>query len=194
MTIISDIRIQKAELRKHMQNGLRALDSGQVKIRSNLACQKVLEHPAYSSAKLIFCYFAMAHEADPEAFINNAIADGKRVAFPYIKGKSDMIALEPIDKDAWETGVLGLRMPSPARSKVIAPDEFDLVLVPGLAFDANGGRLGRGAGYYDRYLKKTNALRMGFCLSFQVVSQVPLEAHDTLMQSLVTDTISINRI
>ncbi|OQA15200.1 MAG: 5-formyltetrahydrofolate cyclo-ligase family protein [Firmicutes bacterium ADurb.Bin356] len=190
----NDISIQKAALRKLMQNELRSMDVEGVKAKSEAACLKMFEHPAYKLSKLIFCYRAMTHEADTEDIINKAISDGKRIAYPYIMGSSNMVALEPADSDAWETGVLGLKMPNPARSRLIAPGDFDLAIIPGLAFDANGGRLGRGAGYYDRFLKKTGAMRIGFCFSFQVVAQVPIEAHDTLMQSLVTDTICIKTI
>ena len=190
----SDISIQKSALRKLMQNELRSMDVEEVKAKSEAACLKILEHPAYKLSKLIFCYRAMTHEADTEDIINKAISDGKRIAYPYVLGNSRMVALEPADSDAWQTGVLGLKMPNPARSKLIAPEDLDLVIVPGLAFDVNGGRLGRGAGYYDRFLKKTGAVRIGFCFSFQVVEQVPLEAHDALMQSLVTDTICTKTI
>lgn len=190
----SDISIQKSALRKLMQNELRSMDVEEVKAKSEAACLKILEHPAYKLSKLIFCYRAITHEADTEDIINKAISDGKRIAYPYVLGNSRMVALEPADSDAWETGVLGLKMPNPARSKLIAPEDLDLVIVPGLAFDVNGGRLGRGAGYYDRFLKKTGAVRIGFCFSFQVVEQVPLEAHDALMQSLVTDTICTKTI
>ena len=64
--------------------------------------------------------------------------------------------------------------------------DLDLVLVPGIAFDLIGGRLGYGRGYYDRFLKKTEGFRVGVCYESQVVDQVPMEAHDIHMQALIS--------
>ncbi len=126
----------------------------------------------------MLCYCALHKEADPSAIVKQAWAEGKRVAFPWCGENWRMEALEPLKEDAFLVGRHGIIAPDPARSRVIPPEELDLIVVPGLAFDKIGGRLGRGAGYYDRYLSQTAAIFVGFCLENQVVPHVPMDAHD----------------
>ena len=84
-----------------------------------------------------------------------------------------------------EPGAYGL--PEPGKGcAVIAPEEIDLVLVPGTAFDAQGRRLGQGGGYYDRFLSGTRALRVGVCHGFALVDHVPAQAHDLNMDYILT--------
>ena len=73
-----------------------------------------------------------------------------------------------------------------AGCEVFPPEEIDLILVPGTAFDAGGGRLGQGGGYYDRFLEKTGALRVGVCHGFALQKSVPEEAHDARMDYILT--------
>ncbi len=82
-------------------------------------------------------------------------------------------------------GAFGVMEP---RDSAIAADgsPFDLILVPGMAFDRSGGRLGRGKGYYDRYLAAASGFKAGVCFDDQVVGEIPREAHDVPMDALVT--------
>jgi 5-formyltetrahydrofolate cyclo-ligase len=90
---------------------------------------------------------------------------------------------------AGETLVPGaFRIPEPpADLPLVSPDEVDLWLIPGLAFDRRGNRLGRGAGHYDRVLAGTRGRKVGIAWDFQVVEDIPAEAHDVPMDALVTD-------
>jgi 5-formyltetrahydrofolate cyclo-ligase len=93
-----------------------------------------------------------------------------------------------IDRDT-RPGRWGIREPDPARCPAIDPLEVDLVLLPGVAFDRRGGRLGYGAGFYDRLLTRlrTDCVRVAGAFSLQVVAEVPLEPHDQRFQCLVTE-------
>ncbi len=181
--------MDKAQVRSQMKQTLLRVSEAQFRPLSYAACQNVRLHPAYLQASTILCYAALPYEADPAALAEYARLDGKRVAYPYCLNKYEMLALEPVGTDAWETGAYGIRTPRPDCSRAVDAGEIDLVLVPGLAFDLRGGRLGRGAGYYDRYLRKTGAFRMGFCLDIQIIEQVPMDEYDMPMQALISNSV-----
>lgn len=86
----------------------------------------------------------------------------------------------------WKKGRFGIR--EPANPVWAGPDELDLILVPGVAFDRAGNRLGRGGGFYDRLLPQTSALRVGICFDFQTLETLPAEPHDCRMDRLVTES------
>lgn len=181
--------MNKAQVRNQMKQTLLRVNEAQFRSLSYAASQNVRLHPVYLEASTILCYAAIPHEADPAVLAEYALLDGKRVAYPYCLNKYEMLALEPVGTDAWETGAYGIRTPRPDCSRIMDAAEIDLVLVPGLAFDSRGGRLGRGAGYYDRYLRKNDAFRMGFCLDKQILEQVPMEEHDVPMQALISNSV-----
>lgn len=162
-------------------------DVADIKQASAGASLHALACPAYVRAHTIFCYAAMPHEADPVLFVEAARAAGKCIAFPVCSEAGAMQAYAPLDEGAWETGAFGIPAPIPARSRLIAPDEIDFILVPGLAFTSAGGRLGRGAGYYDRYFENTRAYRLGFCMDIQIVDYIPMKEHDFFMNGVVTE-------
>jgi 5-formyltetrahydrofolate cyclo-ligase len=85
-----------------------------------------------------------------------------------------------------ETHRYGFRQPVPTAER-LDPETIDLVLVPGVLFDVRGGRLGHGAGYYDRFLPRVTAVTMGVTVERRVVDEIPMEAHDVRMQWLATD-------
>lgn len=108
---------------------------------------------------------------------------GKRLALPLMSG----VSLSPrwVESEAdLVAGSFGIR--EPRASAPLAGDRFDLILVPGVAFDRSGGRLGRGRGFYDRFLEGTRGVRVGVCFEDQVVPEVPVEAHDVRMNVLAT--------
>lgn len=179
-----------------MKRALRGLDAPSFRAFSEAACSQVLAHPAYAAARTLLLYCALPLEADPVHIAEHAVAHGKRVAYPYCEAGSDrrMIALAPNTPTDWEEGAFGIRTPVPAHSRRVPKDEIDLILVPGLAFDACGGRLGRGAGYYDRYLTNVSALLMGFCLDIQLIESVPADMHDVRMDAVVTNSTVFSRI
>ena len=87
----------------------------------------------------------------------------------------------PQDETAFIRGNYGIYEPDPARSQQVPEQQIDFIVVPGLAFDRLGGRLGRGAGYYDRLLSRTSAFKAGFAFVEQLVQTVPMEPFDVKM-------------
>lgn len=149
----------------------------------------LLDWPSYRAARTIMLYLAMADEPQTDAVIIDALKADKTVCVPVLGQQYGIMEAAVISGlDDLVTGRLGLRMPDPARAKNIDPVLIDLVLVPGVAFDRGGNRLGMGAGYYDRFLTRApQALLVGMAWSFQVVDAVPAATHDVSMHYLLTE-------
>lgn len=179
--------MEKAQLRAQVRQVLKALTEDRVQALSQKICRRVRKHPAFLSANTVLLYAAMPHEADPRLLAEYATTMGKSVAYPYCVNATQMVAMQPLEANDLEPGAYGILAPVPERSKIIPPEEVDFVLVPGLAFDTRGGRLGRGAGFYDRYLLLTRAFRAGFCFEQQLVRELPMEEHDLFMHAIFTE-------
>ncbi len=180
---------EKTQLRNQLKAVLRSFDIETTTIKSRRASDFLLSHPAYAKARVLLSYCAMPHEADPAFIWQQALRDGKRVVFPYCDSKNRLLLpLEPWDKRAFAVSAHQISAPMPERANLVPIEEIDFIIVPGLAFDATGGRLGRGGGYYDRFLQQTLAWRMGFCFEEQVLPVVPMEVHDCRMHGLASDT------
>lgn len=110
--------------------------------------------------------------------------EDRKIALPRVEG--DHLILHWVaGPDELVKGRFGILEP-PASAPVADPNGLDLILVPGVAFDREGGRLGRGRGYYDRLLAGTSAFKVGVCFDWQIVPEVPREAHDIRMDAVVT--------
>ena len=139
-------------------------------------------------------FLSLDYEVDTTQAIEQAWSLGKTVVVPrtYSKQKSmDPVRIESF-QDEFSVSTFGVR--SPVSQAVVPLDEIDLVVVPGLAFDRHGNRLGHGGGYYDRFLCQSalKARRCGFAFDPQVVPCIPREDHDQAMEFLVTDTQAVS--
>lgn len=145
--------------------------------------------PVYQKAKTVMVYLAMADEPQTEGLIAAAWVAGKTVCVPLMGEKYGHMEAGLLT--GWEglvIGRLGLKMPDPAKVRLIEPAAIDLVVVPGVAFDRRGYRLGMGAGYYDRFLPRaTAACRLGLAWSLQVVDEVPVDEYDARLDYLLTE-------
>jgi 5-formyltetrahydrofolate cyclo-ligase len=130
-------------------------------------------------------YHPLAEEADPRGFLEVAASRGRVVALPRVEDGS-LVLRRWRPGDALEPGRFPVLEPRPD-APAIAPADVDLCLVPGLAFDHRGHRLGYGHGYYDRFLRSVpRAARVGIAFDLQVWDEVPTEVHDVAMGWLVT--------
>ena len=109
-------------------------------------------------------------------------------AFPVLNEKDEMDFYLPQAPASWRKGAFSIPEPNPESSRKIAPEEIEVFLIPGTAFDRKGGRLGRGLACYDKYLAQTEACKVGVAWSFQVHAEdLPMEKHDISMDFIVTD-------
>jgi 5-formyltetrahydrofolate cyclo-ligase len=134
------------------------------------------------------CFVSFGSEVDTSAIIDWALTQGKTVAAPRIIAPRTMVMHRFTDPTRdLEEGKHGIRAPR-ADLPLVAPAEFDLVLMPGSAFSADGARLGYGGGFYDTYLAHaTNVPRIAVAFELQIVGELPHEAHDLAVDAIVTE-------
>ena len=157
---------------------------------SRMICEKIIASEEYKAASEIFAYMALFDEVDLTDVIKQAIRDGKRVAVPKIISKDEGIMeffyLDSQKALAEQTtdGAYGILEPDETLPASPNLNSHTLILVPGRAFTKDGARLGRGKGYYDRYLAKKrlpNVSIAGVCFGFQVLAEVPTDPTDVKM-------------
>jgi len=151
--------------------------------------------PHYQAAQTIFCYLSVGSEVDTRAIINDLLANDKTVCLPRCKGSGIMHAHAITSLDDLHEGALGILAPS-SESPRVDPSSLDLVIVPCIACDASGYRIGYGGGYYDRYLKKlslenSSAKTVVLCRASQMQSKLPIEAHDLPASIVITDSSAL---
>jgi 5-formyltetrahydrofolate cyclo-ligase len=156
--------------------------------RSATICALALASPMYAAARAIHCYLPMRSEVDTRPLIADALAQGKRVAVPIVVPKAAELThawLESLAADALAPGVFGTSNPRDLRPA--APGDWDVVIVPLLAFDKRGHRLGYGKGYYDRLLAASYATTIGVGFAAQEIDALPAEAHDIALDYVITE-------
>lgn len=130
-------------------------------------------------------YAAARGEIDLGGVIDDALRSGRVLLLPRCEAPGVMTARRVESRAQLAPGTYGLLEPVNDCAAVPA-EQIDLILVPGVAFDVHGGRLGQGGGYYDRFLAGTDALLAGICHSFALMEHVPAQAHDKNMDMVIT--------
>ncbi len=158
-------------------------------LRSQQIAARVVSLDAFARAETIALYSAMQAEVDEAEIAQAALAGGKRVAYPLVVPGQRALAFAICSPERLVPGVMGTREPPPG-SPVVPPEEIDLALVPGVAFDVRCGRLGRGRGHYDATLARLrpSAARVGLAFEVQLVPSLPSEPHDESLDAVVTES------
>ncbi|MDR3592938.1 MAG: 5-formyltetrahydrofolate cyclo-ligase [Negativicutes bacterium] len=187
--MLETVDAAKQRLRREMLQRRRALSPAAVAAGSDRIAGCLQTWPPYLAATTVMFYLAMPDEPQTDLMINDAIQRGKQVCVPLLTPKYGEMTAARIESLAdLVTGRLGLRMPDPASARMIEPADIDLVVVPGVAFDAAGNRLGMGAGYYDRFLvENRHGTYLGLAWSFQLTEKLPSDEHDISMHYLLTE-------
>lgn len=183
----------KLALRMRMKAALAGVGSGVFAEASPRICEALARTVYFVRADVVMLYAAMAGEVDVSALATAAWASGKKVCLPRVNwGEGTMTPALVTSWEALVTGRHGVREPG-RDARAVWAGEVDLVVTPGLAFDALGGRLGRGAGFYDRFLASTRAARVGAGLDEQIVEAVPMTDTDARLDAVVTPTRVLTR-
>lgn len=186
----TDTDTAKAAIRRRMRTVLAGLDARARHEASAALCRRLEELPAWRASRCLLVYLPMAGEPDIEAVATAAAAGGRRICVPRVdwaRRRMSPVAIGGFDEAVADPEHPGLRSPPPGPA--VEPAEIDLVLVPGLAFDAAGGRLGRGGGFYDRFLPTLPpaTVRVGVAFEAQVLPEVPTDRLDARMTFVLTD-------
>lgn len=148
---------------------------------------KFMATEIYRRAQVIMAYASTPDELQLNELFAACLAEGKTLAIPLIVGKGVMQAVKVPSLDALEVGEFNILTVKRELRKIIDPAQIDCVIVPGLAFDVSGGRLGMGGGYYDRFLPlAVNAVKIALAYDFQLVDSLPLESHDSKVDFVLT--------
>lgn len=172
----------KPALRRQSRETLRSLSPETKAQASATLCTRLKAWPLFQQAAVIALFHPTPTEPDllPLLEIPN-----KTFLFPLTHPDRSLTWHAPIAMDHWKPSAHGILEPPPDLSPAISPDKIHLILVPGLAFTADGQRLGHGAGYYDRFLATHPAPAAGVCFTCQVLPGLPTEPHDIPLQFLL---------
>lgn len=155
---------------------------------SQIIKEKLFGLPEFQNAKNVMFYASFGSEVETIDALKEAIKNGKIVAVPCTDEKEKtMVASQIIDFGELVERNFGIL--EPKEKKEITPEELDIVIVPAIAFDRKGYRIGYGKGYYDRFLSKLgpNTLKIGLAFDFQVVDSLPREEHDLPVDKVITE-------
>lgn len=180
----------KQALRKAMRDMRRALSPDAQAQAARDAAARLAGFASYTRADSVMAYMACRGELSLGPVIGDLLARGKTLLLPRCDAPGVITARRIERLEQLVPGAYGLMEPG-EDSEVFPPESIDLVFVPGTAFDRHGGRLGQGGGYYDRFLEKTNAVRVGVCHGFAVIGRAPQEAHDQKMDCILTPQVLI---
>lgn len=189
--------MNKVEMRAAMKRRLSGIDAADLARRSTAIARRLALTDVWDRADTVLCFLSMPHELDTTAVISEARARGRTVAVPRIvEGDIRFVVMPPetgeLHRDAW-----GIPEPDPVWPQLdLAAAARMLVTAPGLAFDRQGNRLGRGKGYYDRFLAGArraakSITAIGVCLSEQLVDAVPHGERDQRLDGVVTENETI---
>lgn len=173
---------KKKDLRKEMLEKRNELEANQKKILDRTICEKIEFLVHQDNIKVVHTFIPMAKEVNLCPLIDKLLHMGITVVSPKSlpQRKMENLILHSLSK--LEEGIYGTK--HPANSQIYT-GKYDLIIVPGLAFDNNGNRLGYGAGYYDTFLNShPDAFKLGVCYPFQVIDDVPAEEHDVKLDGL----------
>lgn len=171
----------KKELRSHIKALKKTYSSQQLLAQSELILSTLEQHPDFINANTVMLYHSLPDEVNTHAFIKKW-RYLKRIILPTVVG-DDIVPVELTRETDFATGDFNIQEPQNH------PYEggYDLIVVPGVAFDKSGNRIGRGRGYYDRFLRQhLSVKRIGICFDFQLVESVPTEPTDVRMDEVIT--------
>lgn len=179
---------EKARLRVDFAEAGRNVSTSRAGASAQI-CERLRQQSIWHQARSVFFFAPMSEEPDIWPLLSEALRLGKAIALPRYSREGDVYLpcrVSDLDRDV-RTGYYGIREPTPG-CPAFDPNLLDLTLVPGVGFGINGGRLGRGKGYYDRLLARIQGWRCGVAFDWQVVPEIPMEPHDMCLDYIVTPT------
>lgn len=155
------------------------------KAASRKIMDRLFSLPEFKAARTVMFFASFRGEVETHDMIRRALAEGKRVILPKVKGKElALFEIRDFDRDtaagAWE-------IPEPVHRTQVKAQDVDFIVVPGAVFDGRGNRLGYGGGFYDRLLASYTGMTAALAFDFQIVPQVPVSAHDVPVRKIVTE-------
>jgi 5-formyltetrahydrofolate cyclo-ligase len=178
------INQQKKEIRKYIKQLKKEYTLDEKKAKSKIIFGQVEQWAEFQQSDTLMAYWSMDDEVYTHDFVLKWFRN-KTIILPSVKGDElELRVFRGLD-DMTEGAAFGIKEPKELYKKEL--DTIDLVIVPGVAFDRQNNRLGRGKAYYDKLLSKTNALKVGVCFDFQMLESIPAGQYDIKMDRIITD-------
>ncbi|KHO47467.1 MAG: 5-formyltetrahydrofolate cyclo-ligase [archaeon GW2011_AR5] len=172
------IHTDKRTVRKQKSEELKSHTN--MKIKSGIIKERLILLEDFQTAGDIFIYLSDMHEVDTSEVIRESVKLGKNVYCPVIR---DGDIVPGTFSSGLKSGAFGI----PEPMEVSAKNEFDVIIIPGTAFDKNGNRIGRGGGYFDRFLAKTAGKKIALAFDFQIVDKIDTESNDVPVDMILTE-------
>ena len=179
--------MDKKELRRYIREQKRHFTPQQLGEMSLSIMSSVLTHPRIQEADTILMYHSLPDEVDTHSALDQLLAMGKKVFLPKVVSDTEMTIHEYTGADSLQPSEpYGILEPTTPELSIINC-QLSIAIVPGMAFDKQGHRLGRGKGYYDRFLSQIpNIYKIGVCFPFQMLESIPSESTDVVMDEVIT--------
>lgn len=176
----------REEIRSEVRKKRKAVSGIQVAEMSLRICEKIVALPEYIRAKRVLCYAAMPDEVQTKGILWAIAHSGRELYLPVTRRGGRMDAVRVTQDTVLEPDSYGIE--TPVSGDALPPEALDLALVPGIAFDRSGNRLGFGKGYFDRFLARCRCPAIGLAYELQLVDTIETVAHDVPMDKIVTET------
>lgn len=181
----------KAELRRRILNLRDSLPPLERKTCSQAITVRLMALPEWNQAKGVFLYVSFRSEVETQHIIQAALEQGKVVAVPYTDYERGVIVPSVLKDLKYDLAPrrFGLLEPRDTSLRPLSPEDIDITVAPGCVFDDRGGRIGYGMGFYDRFLPDLpgSSLKVALAYEIQIAPLAPLDAHDCLMDMIVTE-------
>ena len=195
---MEEISAAKIQTREDIANILSALAEDDKSKKFRAIENRLFEFANFLEAKIALLYINGDNEVQTGNIIKRAYSYNKIVVLPAFDPKTFEMELMKVDKIAQElkSGPRGVPEPNATCCKIVPIDRIDIAIIPGIAFDEKGGRIGTGRGYYDRLIPKLaiTTRKVALTLEEQIVPQVPMESHDKHVDIIITDKRIIYKI
>jgi len=178
----------KETLKSEILEKRKNLSKEEIKEKSSIIKKKLYSLAEFKKSKNILFYVSFNNEVDTIGIIKELLnGNSKKIIVPYVEKDNPILQLSELKNiDELKEGSFGILEPKKIRK--FDAEKVDLVIVPGIAFDKNGHRVGYGYGYYDRFLKNLNVTKIGFAFDFQLVNKIPNGKHDVAMDVVITES------
>jgi 5-formyltetrahydrofolate cyclo-ligase len=190
------IQQRKREIRREIQEKRDCLTLWERERLSELILHNLWSLPEFRKAQTVFFFISFRSEVNTVPMIKKALSEGKRVCLPYtFTDHKEMVASQVTNLERELTlGNYDIMEPRPEFLRPVPPREIDIIILPGVAFDCAGRRLGYGGGYYDRFLRRCDhrCHLVALCFELQVIDEVPCSDHDHRVHKIVTEKRIIN--
>ena len=186
-----DIKTEKNTLRRDALARRDTMSEEERKRKSQAIARRLLGLSVLQDRSCIHTFASFRSEVNTYGLLDSLWMEGKRVVMPVIDAKNRIMFNKDVaGMEELSSGYMGIPEPSLDLPEV-PPEDIEIILTPGAAFDAHGGRIGYGGGYYDRLMASSDAVRIALAFDAQLVGKVPRESHDLAVHAIVTESTVI---